>query len=73
MIVIPSLDVPSSCRGCDIIGIPDLVGFKCPVTEYVGAYSFSRRPEGCPLQTEYDLIKRTIKMMLDEMQKKEGR
>lgn len=52
--IIKNAPVPRSCRECDSWGLSDVVTIDCPVDRDGSLYSFSGRPEGCPLTQDQE-------------------
>lgn len=50
MVCLPEVKMPRNCHECDVAGISDVVGLKCPCETDETLYDFDGRPEKCPLK-----------------------
>ena len=48
-VLIPGMDMPKNCHECDSWGLSDVVMIDCPVDKDGSLYSYTDRPDGCPL------------------------
>lgn len=49
-VIIPDVEMPKNCHECDVYGLSDVVGLKCPCDAKKELYSYDKRPEECPLK-----------------------